>query len=75
MAAGTEGALKVMGFLDKKWGISRKSLFTIILITFLITALMCVGGSVYFSRAIQRLYNERGYVIANIILEQTAAKK
>ncbi|WP_035800671.1 SpoIIE family protein phosphatase [Butyrivibrio sp. NC3005] len=53
-----------------KWGINRKALAAIIVFTLLINASMCVCGSYIFDRVIQRIYNERGYVVANIILKQ-----
>ena len=53
-----------------RWGLNKKSLFTIIVFTLLVVAIMSVGGSLFFDKAIERLYNERGYVVANIILEQ-----
>ena len=53
-----------------RWGLNKKSLVTIIIFTLLVTSLMCVVGSLFFDKAIEKLYNERGYVVANIILEQ-----
>jgi len=52
-----------------KWGLNKKSLTAITIFTLLVSSLMCVGGSLFFDRAIEKLYNERGYVVANIILE------
>ncbi len=54
----------------KKRGIGRKALMTIIIFTLLINVLMCFGGSFIFDHAIEKIYNERGYVVANIILKQ-----
>ena len=53
-----------------RWGLNKKSLLTIIIFTLLVVTMMSVGGSLFFDKAIEELYNERGYVVANIILEQ-----
>ena len=54
----------------KHMGIGKKSIITIIFLMLLINTLMCISGSFVFDRAIERMYNERGYVVANIILQQ-----
>lgn len=59
----------------KGWGIAKKTFFIIIIFTLLINIFMCVGGSLIFDRAIERLYNERGYVVANIILNEIDHEK
>ena len=53
----------------RKWGITKKSLIGIIVFTLLMNILMCICGSLIFDKVIQRIYNERGYVVANIIIE------
>ena len=52
----------------KKWGINRKILTGIIVLTLFISISSCVGGALIFDKVIQKLYNDKGYVIANIIL-------
>ncbi len=63
---------KPMNTTDKKkhMGIGKKSIITIILFMLLINTLMCLSGSLVFDKAIEKIYNERGYVVANIILQQ-----
>jgi sigma-B regulation protein RsbU (phosphoserine phosphatase) len=53
----------------KKWGINKKILTGIIFLTMLISICSCVSGSLIFDKVIQKLYNDKGYVIANIILD------
>ena len=54
--------------MKKRWGINRKTLTAIIVFTLLINIISCICGSIIFDRAIQKLYNDKGYVVANIIL-------
>ena len=54
----------------RKLSIHGKAIAGIILFTLLINIGMCLSGSVVFDRAVQKIYNERGYVVANIILKQ-----
>lgn len=54
--------------MKKKWGINEKTLGSIVLFTVIITILTCLGGSYLFDRVIEKLYNDKGYVVANIIL-------
>ena len=49
-------------------GISKKALLGIIIFTLLLSFFTCFAGYLFFDKAIQRLYNDKGYVIANIIL-------
>lgn len=53
-----------------KWGIHGKALAGIIVFTLLINTAMCLSGSFIFDKSVQKIYNERGYVVANIILDQ-----
>ncbi|MBR1912135.1 MAG: PP2C family protein-serine/threonine phosphatase [Treponema sp.] len=53
-----------------KWGINQKSLMSIIVFAILTNAFVCLGGSLIFDRAVQKIYNERGYAVSNIILKQ-----
>ncbi|SHI46303.1 PP2C family protein-serine/threonine phosphatase [Pseudobutyrivibrio xylanivorans] len=55
-------------FKKKKFGIHAKALAGIIVFTLLINIAMCISGSLVFDRSVQKIYNERGYVVANIIL-------
>lgn len=59
----------------KKFGIHAKALAGIIVFTLLINIAMCISGSFIFNRAVQKIYNERGYVVANIILNQIDHEK
>ena len=59
----------------KKWGIHKKAVITIILFILLLNTCMSVGGSLFFDRAIEKLYNERGYDIAAIILDEIDYEK
>ncbi|SFO01858.1 sigma-B regulation protein RsbU (phosphoserine phosphatase) [Pseudobutyrivibrio sp. UC1225] len=54
----------------RKFGIHAKALAGIIIFTLLAIIAMCISGSLIFNRSVQKLYNERGYVVANIILKQ-----
>ena len=50
-------------------GISKKMLLFVILLTVLICAVSTFSGYVQYSETIRKLYNDNGYVIANIILD------
>ena len=52
----------------RRIGINRKILTGIIVLTLLINVLSCISGSVIVNRTVQKLYNEKGYLVANIIL-------
>ena len=54
----------------KRWGINRKVMSSIIFLTLLINIISCVAGSINFTRAIQKQYNDKGYVIGEIILNE-----
>lgn len=54
----------------KKYGIHAKALAGIIVFTLLVNIAMCISGSLIFDRSVQKIYNEHGYVVANIILNQ-----
>ena len=54
----------------RKIGIHGKALAGIIVFTLLVNIAMCISGSLIFDRSVQQIYNERGYVVANIILKQ-----
>lgn len=58
-----------------KWGISKKSLAAIVVFAILTNVLACIGGSFIFDRAVQKIYNERGYAVAGIILKQIDHEK
>ena len=53
--------------MKKRWGINKKTLVSIIIFTLLLVVLLGVSGSILFDRVIEKQYNDRGYVIANII--------
>ena len=50
--------------------INKKAISSIIIFTLLMNALLCISGAFLFDKVIKKLYNERGYVVANIILDQ-----
>lgn len=52
----------------RRWNISKKTLAVIIVCTLLFGVLTCVAGSLIFDSVIEKLYNDKGYVVANIIL-------
>ena len=52
-----------------RFGISKKVLLSVILLTVLICAVSTVSGYYQYSNTIRKLYNDNGYVIANIILD------
>ena len=52
-----------------RFGISKKLLLSVILLTVLICAISTVSGYYQYSNTIRKLYNDNGYVIANIILD------
>jgi sigma-B regulation protein RsbU (phosphoserine phosphatase) len=54
--------------MKKRWGINRKTLTGIIVFTLLMVMLLGLGGSILFDRVIEKQYNDMGYVVANIIL-------
>ena len=52
-----------------RFSISRKVLLSVILLTVLICVVSTVSGYFQYSNTIRKLYNDNGYVIANIILD------
>ncbi len=52
------------------FGISKKLLLGTILLTILICAISTVCGYYQYSNTIRELYNDNGYVVGNIILDQ-----
>ncbi len=52
-----------------RFGISKKMLVSIILLTVLICVVSTFSGYVQYNNTIRKLYNDNGYVIANIILD------
>lgn len=61
--------------LSLSWGIRQKVLISVILFAVLTNVLVCLGGSLIFDRAVQKIYNERGYSVANIILKEIDHEK
>ena len=53
----------------KRFGISKKLLVSIILMTLLICVISTISGYYQYDGAIRKLYNDNGYVIGNIILD------
>ena len=56
--------------MKTRWTVTKKSVLSISIFALILSALMCISGSVIFNRAIQKEYNDNGYVIANIILDE-----
>lgn len=54
--------------VKNKWGINKKTLTSIIIFTLLLVLLLGVSGSLLFDKVIEKQYNDRGYVVAQIIL-------
>ena len=52
-----------------RFSIRKKLILGIILLTVLICAVSTVSGYFQYNNTIRKLYNENGYVIANIILD------
>ena len=52
-----------------RFGISKKLLLSVILMTILICVVSTVSGYYQYVNTIRKLYNDNGYVIANIILD------
>ncbi len=53
----------------KRFGVSKKLLLSIILMTLLICVISTISGYYQYDGAIRKLYNDNGYVIGNIILD------
>lgn len=53
-----------------KKSLNKKLLFSIVLLCAVISAVSCIIGFWQYDNTIRRLYNENGYMIGNIILEQ-----
>ena len=51
-----------------RFGISRKLLLSVVLLTLLICAISTVSGYYQYSNTIRKMYNDNGYAVANIIL-------
>ena len=52
-----------------RFGISKKLLLSVALLTILICVVSTLSGYFQYSDTIRRLYNDNGYAIANIILD------
>lgn len=59
----------------KRKSLNKKLLYSIILLSVIISAASCVIGYIQYNNTIRKLYNENGYVIGNIILEQLDHEK
>lgn len=53
--------------MQYKWGITKKTLLTIIIFTLLLVLLLGISGVILFDRVLEKQYNDRGYVVAEII--------
>ena len=56
--------------MKTRWTVTKKTVLSISLFALILSVLMCLAGSVIFDRAIEKEYNDKGYVIANIILDE-----
>ncbi len=54
--------------MKKKQSVSKKALLSIIIYTLFFSFIICVAGSLIFYRVTGKIYNDQGYVVANIIL-------
>ena len=52
-----------------RFGVSKKLLLSIVLMTLLICLISTISGYYQYDGAIRKLYNDNGYVIGNIILD------
>ncbi len=52
----------------KKKSVTKKALASIIVFTLFLSIIICIAGSYNFDIVLGKLYNEKGYVVANIIL-------
>ena len=50
--------------------LNKKLLFSIVLLCVIISVVSCVIGFLQYNNTIRRLYNENGYMLGSIILEQ-----
>lgn len=62
--------MKIKDFRKKRRSLNKKLLTSIILLAVIISAASCLVGYMQYNNTIRRLYNENGYVIGDIILEQ-----
>ena len=60
---------KADGSKRARFGVSKKLLLSIILITVLICAVSTFSGYYQYDNTIRKLYNDNGYVVGNIILD------
>ncbi len=60
---------KAKGSKGVRFGISKKLMLSIILITVLICVVSTFSGYYQYNNTIRKLYNDNGYVIGNIILD------
>ncbi len=61
--------------MKKRWGVNQKALIGTIFYTLLFSLFTCTAGCFLFDRVIQKLYNDKGYVVANIILNDIDVDK
>ncbi|MDD3338826.1 MAG: PP2C family protein-serine/threonine phosphatase [Lachnospiraceae bacterium] len=54
----------------KRMSLRRRIMFSIILLSVLISAVSCLVGYLQYENTIRKLYNENGYVIGDIIMDQ-----
>ena len=52
-----------------RFGISRKMLLSVVLVTVLISAISTISGYYQYDNTIRKLYNDHGYEIGNVILD------
>lgn len=58
-----------------KFGLSLKMLASIIILSVVICTASCIAGYIQYSKTIERLYNENGYSIGDIILNDIDHEK
>ena len=52
-----------------RFGVSKKLLLSVILMTVLICAISTISGYFQYDNTIRKLYNDNGYVVGNVILD------
>ncbi len=58
-----------------RFGISKKLLLSVILMTVLICAVSTISGYTHYNNTIRKLYNDNGYVVANIVRDHVDGDK
>ncbi len=60
---------------SRKFSLRKKIMLAVTVLIILISATICINGYDTYKESIERLYNERGYVVGNLILDNIDADK